>query len=172
MTKTIIHFVLLFLAMVFVQLICNRICLFNVAVPLVFIYFIIRLPLSLSTNWVITLSFLLGLTIDIFSNTLGISALACTLIGALRKPTISLFFPREDEMSNPIPSIRTLGAGNYLKYMIALTFIYCTLIFLIQAFTFYDFKLTVLRILGSTLLTSVILFGFDSLATTRREKRL
>lgn len=172
MSKTIIHFILLFIALIFIQIICNRICLFNIAVPFVFIYFIFRLPLTLSVNWVLTFSFFLGLIIDIFSNTQGMSALACTIIGGLRKPVFTIYFPREEDMPNPIPSIRTLGIANYIKYLTTLTFIYCTLIFLIQSFTFNDLGLTVLRIIGSTILSSIVLFGFDILATTNREKRL
>lgn len=163
---------LLFLLMVFLQIICNRICLFNVAVPFVFIYFILRLPLNLSVNWVMTLSFLIGLVIDIFSNSHGMFSMASVLLAALRKPIFSLFYPREDEMTIPVPSIRTLGVGNYIKYMFTLTMLFCICIYVIQLFTFSNMILTLLRILGSSILTAIILFGFDSIANTRREKRL
>lgn len=172
MNKNIISSIFLFVAMVFLQIICNRICLFNVAVPFVFIYFILRLPMTLSVNWVMTLSFIIGFVIDIFGNTYGMHSFACTLLGAMRKPIFNLFYPREDEMSNPIPSIKTLGIGNYVKYLSTLTMLYCTIIFLVQLFTFNNFGLTFLRIVCSTILTSIIIFGFDSLATTNREKRL
>ena len=172
MNKNIIISVFLFVIMVFLQIICNRICLFNIAVPFVYIYFILRLPMTLSVNWVMLLSFLIGFSVDIFSNTLGINALSCTLIGAIRKPVFSLFFPRENEMSNPIPSIHTLGIGNYIKYLFSLTTLFCIFIYLIQLFTFNNFILTFFRIIGSSILTAIILFGFDSLATTNREKRL
>lgn len=172
MTKNAVVSSILFIIMVLLQVICNRICLFNIAVPFVFIYFIFRLPMTLSANWVITLSFLIGLTIDIFSNTAGMNAMACTVIGAMRRPIFSIYFPREDEMSNPIPSIRTLGFGNYIKYMFTLTLLFCILIYIIQLFTFSNFLLTFYRIIGSSILTALIIIGFDSLATTNREKRL
>lgn len=172
MTKNVFTSALLFLLMVFLQIICNRICLFNIAVPFIYIYFIIRLPLTLSSNWVMTLSFLIGLTVDVFSNTYGMNALACTIIGAMRRPIITLFFPREDEMGVPVPSIRTLGIGNYLKYMCTLTLLFCVCIYIIQMFTFNNVLLMICRILGSTLLTAIVLFGIDSIATARREKRL
>ena len=172
MTKNTIISVILFIIMVLLQIICNRICLFNIAVPFVFIYFILRLPMTLSVNWVMTLSFLIGLVIDIFSNTAGMNAMACTILAAARKPIFSLYFPREDEMSNPVPSIRTLGFVSYLKYMTTLTAVFCVLIYGIQLFTFSNFLLTIYRILGSTLLTSILLIGFDCIVTTNREKRL
>lgn len=76
MTKSIVQFSLLFVILVLAQaIVFNNICLFNVAVPFVFIYFIISLPITLSTNWVLTLSFLAGLSVDIFANTQGMNAL-------------------------------------------------------------------------------------------------
>ncbi|MBQ4917573.1 MAG: rod shape-determining protein MreD [Muribaculaceae bacterium] len=167
MTKNAIVSAVMFLLMVFLQVVCNRICLFNIAVPFVFVYFILRLPMSLSVNWVMTLSFLIGLVVDIFSNTYGMYAMSSTIIGALRKPIFTLFYPREDEMSNPIPSINTLGVSTYIKYMFTLVLLLCVVIYFIQLFTFYNIGLTIMRIIGSSLLTAVILFGFDSIATTK-----
>lgn len=167
MTKNAIVSAVMFLLMVFLQVVCNRICLFNIAVPFVFVYFILRLPMSLSVNWVMTLSFLIGLVVDIFSNTYGMYAMSSIIIGALRKPIFTLFYPREDEMSNPIPSINTLGVSTYIKYMFTLVLLLCVVIYFIQLFTFYNIGLTIMRIIGSSLLTAVILFGFDSIATTK-----
>ena len=167
MTKYAFLSAMMFLVVIFLQVVCNRICLFNIAVPFVFIYFILRLPLSLSVNWVMTLSFLIGLVVDIFSNTYGMYAMSSTIIGGLRKPIFTLFYPREDEMSIPIPSISTLGVSTYLKYMFTLVLIFCVVIYVIQLFTFYNFGLTLMRIIGSSLLTAVILFGFDSIVTTK-----
>ena len=47
MTKTVIQFIVLFLVLVVLQLVCNKIVLFNVAMPVVFIYLILRLPVNL-----------------------------------------------------------------------------------------------------------------------------
>lgn len=172
MTKNVIHFTLLFIAMVLVQIICSKILLFDLATPLVFIYFIIRLPINLSKNWVYTLSFLLGLVVDIFNNTHGMNALACTLMSATRTHVFNAYVGRDDDISNPIPSIASLGTGVYLKYMITMVLIFCIFIFMIQSFTFSNVGLTALRALCSAALTILILFGIDSLLSTRREKRL
>lgn len=169
MAKEILKYLLLFVVLVVTQvLVFNHLCLFNVAVPLVFIYFIIKLPVNLSANWAMTVSFLLGLMVDIFSNTQGMNALACTILAAVRLPILRLYFPREDDMSNPEPSLRTLGPGVYMKYLITVTAMYCALFFLIEAFTFYNWGLMMLRIAASTLLTFIILLAFDSLSARTR----
>ncbi|MBR5685174.1 MAG: rod shape-determining protein MreD [Muribaculaceae bacterium] len=172
MTKTIIQFVVLFLALIVLQLVCNKIVLFNIAMPVVFIYLILRLPVNLHGGWVLTIAFFSGLIIDIFNNTLGMNALACTLMAAVRRPVFNLFVSRENDMNIPIPSVDSMGVGDYFKYMASLVTFYCALIFLIQAFSLHDIMLTLARITGSSALSIIIVFGLDSLVSTRREKRL
>ena len=172
MTKTVIQFVVLFLALMVLQLVCNKIVLFNVAMPVVFIYLILRLPVNLHGGWVLTIAFFTGLLLDIFTNTPGMNSLSCTIMAALRRPVFNMFVSRENDMNIPIPSVDSMGVGDYLKYMATLVSIYCTLIFLIQAFTLHNIVLTLARIAGSSVLSIIIIFGLDSLVSTRREKRL
>ena len=172
MTKTVIQFIVLFLALLVLQLVCNKIVLFNIAMPVVFIYLILRLPVNLHGGWVLTIAFFSGLIVDIFNNTPGMNALACTLMAAVRRPVFNLFVSRENDMNIPIPSVDSMGVSDYFKYMATLVTGYCALIFLIQAFSLHNFVLTLARIAGSSVLSVIIIFGLDSLVSTRREKRL
>jgi rod shape-determining protein MreD len=173
MVKTILKFVALFVTLVLAQVIIfNHVCLFNVAIPFVFLYLIVRLPISLSNNWAMTIGFVLGLTIDIFSDTLGINTIACTLIAILRHGAIRLYLPREDDLAQAEPSLRSLGTSTYLKYIFTLSLIYCITVFIIEACTFFNPMLLTMRIICSTLLTSALLVGIDSLTIQRHEKRL
>lgn len=168
MTKEILKFACIFLVLVLCQVVVfNHICLFGVAIPLVFIYFIIKLPFNLSVNWVMTVSFLMGLTIDIFSNTQGMNALACTILAVCRKPVIRLYEPRQDDMPNPEPSTKTLGLWVFVKYALTLCAIYCTLYFIIEAFAFFNLVEMLLRIAGSILLTFVIVLAFDGFTSSK-----
>ena len=172
MTRNIIHFVILFFVLVWAQAICSKICLFNVAVPIIFIYFIIRLPLSLGVNWLMTISFFIGLVIDIFNNSLGMNALSCVILAITKRPVFRLYFPREDDITDTIPSIDSLGLSVYFRFMSSLTLIYCALLFGIQAFSLMNISLTILRIAASSLLSIILILGIDSLSANHREKRL
>ena len=172
MTRNVLQFATLFIVMVIAQAICSKICLFNIAVPVIFIYFIFRLPINIGINWMMTIGFILGLTIDIFNNTQGMNALSCVILATLRRPVFRLYTPREDELSDTIPSIDSLGLGVFFRYMSTLTVIYCTLLFSIQAFSVMNFWLTIQRIVASSILSAILILGFDSLAATHREKRL
>lgn len=141
----------------------NHLCLFGVAVPLVFIYFILCLPIGLSVNWIMTWSFLIGLTIDIFSDTPGMNALSCTLAGLLRHPVLKLYLQRDDNLVDKEPSIAALGPATYIKYALTMTLLYCTMFFIIESMTFHDILLMLARIGASTLLTSLIITGLGSI---------
>ena len=109
MSKIALQFILLTIILVTAQVIVfNHISLFNVAVPMVFIYVIIRLPITLSLNWMVTIGFFLGLTVDIFSDTYGMNAMACTLLAMLRRPILRLYVPREEDLTKPEPTMMSL----------------------------------------------------------------
>lgn len=169
MVKEFIKYALMFVILVVAQVVVfNHLCLFNVAIPLVFIYFIVKLPTSLGTNWTIALSFLLGFTVDVFSNSPGMNALACTVCGAVRMPVLRLYYPREEDMAAPEPSPRTLGPAPFMKYAATLTALYCLLFFFIEAFAFYNWGLMLARAAASALLTFIIIMAIESVTAVRR----
>lgn len=153
-------------------LVFNHVCLFGCAVPFVFIYLLVKMPLSMSKDWMFTLAFLTGFVIDVFSDTPGMNALACTLGMALRRPVLRLYVPHDDELANPYPGIKTLGLFTFAKYTFTMSLVYCSLIFFIESFSINNLSLTLLRIAASTLLTTLLLIGIDSLTMQKSEKRL
>lgn len=171
MAKTTIQFTILFVILVLVQVIFSKIMLFNVATPIIFIYLLLRLPIGTPLNAVFTIAFFSGLTIDIFNDTQGMNALACLLIAAIRIKVFYAFVNHDDDTSSILPSCKSIGTSSFLKYAGTLIFVYCFLLFFIQAFTFLNFPLTIARIFCSFALSLLLIFGIDSLVNTRREKR-
>lgn len=169
MTKEVLKYLLMFVILVVAQaVVFNHLYLWNVAIPLVFIYFILKLPVTLAQGWVITLSFLLGMSVDMFSNTPGMNSLACTLLSVMRMPVLHLYYPRDEDMAFPEPGIRTLGAAVFMKYVFTLTFIYCLMFFAIEAFTFSNWLLMLARTAASSVLTFIIIVAIDSFFSKRR----
>ncbi|MBT6835150.1 MAG: rod shape-determining protein MreD, partial [Bacteroidetes bacterium] len=89
----IVHFLFLVVLQVFVL---NNIHLFEIVHPYIYIYFILLLPVSIPKTSLIILAFLLGLVIDVFSNTYGIHAAASTLVGFLRPLLVGQFVSDSD----------------------------------------------------------------------------
>ena len=164
MTHKLIRYILLFFVCILLQvLIFNRIALFNIAFPVVFIYFIIRLPIDLKLSYTFTLAFLLGIIVDIFSDTPGVNALACTLIAAIRTPIFYAYMAKDDNTVRMTPGISTMGIIDYSKYLLTFVVIYCVLAFTIEYFSFADVKGIVIMSSASAALTFVLLLATDSL---------
>ncbi len=171
--NSVIRYFFLFVGLVLLQVVVgNNIHLFGIAIPFFYIYFIIRLPLLLSTNWVLTLSFLMGITIDFFCNTPGMNALACTIMGSLRKTIVSLYTPRSEDYIDEIPSIKAFGSSMYIRFLLTFVLFFCTVLFLIESLSLFNLGQLLIRIIASTILTFLLLLGMDSLTGSRREKRL
>lgn len=167
--KEMAQYIALFLAMIIVQvLICNHIAIFNVAIPLIFIYFIIRLPIDISTNLLLSLSFFLGFTVDLFSDTMGVNSLCCTLLAIVKKPLLYAYVPRDDRTKSVVPSISTLGVAPYSKFLLTFVAIYCLLTFSIEYFKFADVKDILIMSAASAIVTFAMLLGFDSLMISRK----
>lgn len=164
MDKSVITNIAILICLVLVQvLVCNNIMLFNVAMAFVFIYVIIRLPMDLSVNWLLTWAFLSGLSVDIFADTPGVNSLACTLLAMLKKPMLYAYIPRDDRTKNIAPSLSSLGFAVYGKYLFSMVTVYCLLAFSIEYFSFADVKEIVIMSVASAILTFLILLGIDSL---------
>ena len=154
---------LFIVCILFQALVFNQLVLFNVAVPIVFIYFIIRLPINIKLSYLFILSFFLGLIVDLFSDTPGVNALSCTLISSIRKPIFYAYMSKDDITSRIIPGISTMGILEYCKYLLTFIVIYCILVFTIEYFSFADVKKIVILSAASSLFTFVILLGADCL---------
>lgn len=154
----------MFLALVLVQaLLMNHIVIFNCAVCFIFIYFIIRLPINISSNLQLTLGFLIGLAVDILSDTPGLNALSCTLLASLKKPVFFAYEQHDDQNRNVSPSIGTMGLLNFSKYLLSMAAIYNLIVFFVEFMNFADPVAILINAGTSTLFTFFVLLAVDSL---------
>lgn len=170
--NTAIKFVIIAILLILAQaVVFNNLVLFNTAMPFVFIYIIIALPVTLNTNWALTIGFVTGLAIDAFSDTYGMNALACTLLAFVRKPVFHLYVPRDEDLASQPITARALGAGPYMKYLLTMVVIYCIMILVIEAFSFGNLLQMIVRIVASAAYTFVLIFALDSLVLTRQHAK-
>lgn len=169
MDRNIVLDIVIAICLIVVQvLICNHIMLFNIAMAFVFIYIIVNLPMDLSINWLLTIAFVSGLIVDLFSDTPGVNSLSCVLLAMLKRPCLFAYIPRDDRTKNITPSLSSLGFSVYGKYLFTMSLIYCLLAFSIEYFNFADVKEIIIMSAASSLFTFLILLGVDSLIVTRR----
>jgi rod shape-determining protein MreD len=162
---TIIQNIIRFLLLVLFQvLVLNNIEFLGFINPYLYILFILSLPVQTPRWFALLLAFVLGLTIDTFSNTMGMHAFASVLICFLRNGIIKLFISIE-EGNNPTPSLHTFGISAYIKYVVLMVFIHHTTLFYLEAFTLAHFWIITSKIVLSSLLTILLILGIQSINT-------
>ncbi len=150
----------LFIFLVLIQVwVLNNVHLLGVITPLLYVYFILKLSSGINRSWVVILSFLLGLTIDIFDNTPGLNALATTVAGFLRYYVLNLFSSREED--SYLPSARNLGLSPFMRYASVVVVIHHIILFTVESFSFYSPLMLVLKIAGSSLFTLLLILAFE-----------
>jgi len=158
-----VRLIILFVLLVFLQVwLFNNIHLFGVATPLLYSYFLIKLPISANRNTVILLSALIGFIIDIFGGVLGLNMMAMVITGFLRYYLLRLFAPR-DVFDDYIPSFSTFGKFMFLRYAGVVVIIHIFLIFSIESFSLFNPVFLLFSITSSSILTFLLIFVFESL---------
>ena len=156
-----LEYVLYFIILVLIQiLILNNIQIGGLINPYLYILFILILPTHINSYILMLLGFTLGMTIDIFSNTLGIHTASTVLVCYLRPHLLSLFCSQED-LDKPIPNLRNLGR-HFIPYMLSMVFIHNLALFSLEAFSFIYIWLILAKSVVSTLVTSLLILGIQS----------
>ncbi|MDT3388905.1 MAG: rod shape-determining protein MreD, partial [Bacteroidota bacterium] len=140
--------------------------LFGYATPLLYVYFIISFNRNYPKSGILVWSFLLGLSVDVFSNTPGVATGAMTMVALLQPYVLELFIQRDSD-EDLQPAIFSLGFSRYLYYSTLLTLIYCLLFFTLETFNFFNWKQWALSVGGSTLLSVILILVVDNLRKNR-----
>ena len=126
---------------------------YKLSTPFLYILFILLLPFGIP-NWLLFfLAFMTGLTVDVFYDTLGLNAAACTILAFVRIVFISLTVQRDGFDNEPEPSLGIMGLRWFIFYAIILTFFHHLVLFTFETFRFSEFGYTLLRVVLSSLFT-------------------
>ncbi|MDP2424485.1 MAG: rod shape-determining protein MreD [Bacteroidales bacterium] len=152
--RLVIRFVVLVLLQV---LVLNHVRLGGYMNPYLYVLFVLLLPFSISGWALLMLSFFLGFTVDVFSNTGGIHAAATVLMALFRPNLVKLYYSKEDFEPNASPSLKYMGFQYFLGYSLVLVSIHHLALFSLEVFRFSEFGFTFLRALLSIALTLLII---------------
>jgi len=158
--QNIIRFILLVL---FQVLVLSNIQFLGYINPYLYILIILALPVQMPRWLTLILAFGLGLIIDTFTNTMGMHAFATVLVAFLRNGIIKLFTSIE-EGNNPTPSFYSFGVSAYVKYVVVLVLIHHSTLLMLEAFSFVNFGITLIKIILSTAVTVLMILGIQSLS--------
>ena len=124
--------------------------------PFMDVLFILLLPFD-TPYWILLSSaFILGLSIDIFSDTFGLHAAATVFMAYLRPYVLFAIAPRDKYEPGTYPRLYYYGFNWFLKYSTILIFAHHLFLFYIEIFRFSGFFATFLRV-GLSSVFSILL---------------
>jgi len=126
---------------------------------MIFIYplFIILLPINIPRPLLLLLAFILGISIDIFYDSLGVHAATTVFLAFVRMYVLRLLEPNQGYKTDGSPSAHNLGLLWFISYASLMMFVHLFVYFSIDAFSF----VFILDIIIKTILSfifSIILF--------------
>ncbi|GDX52623.1 rod shape-determining protein MreD [Bacteroidota bacterium] len=148
-----------FVVLVLIQvLILNNLLLPGVFNPYIYPLFLLLLPIRMPIWLLLLVGFVAGLTIDLFSNTMGMHAAASVLLCFMRPQVLKLIEPSGGYEQTDKPSLSHMGFRWFATYASILVVIHHLFFFFIETLEFGQFGFMLLKILLSTSLSLLIIF--------------
>lgn len=171
MNKFIIN-TLRFLILVFIQIfLLKNMVIYNLNVPYLYVLFILLLPFE-TPNWLLFfLAFLIGITIDVFNDTLGLHATACSILALVRILFISITVQKDNYDSDPEPSLSIMGFRWFFFYALILTLIHHFFLLNFEVFKFSEIPSTLSRVLLSSIFTVILIFVSELLFYRKKQRK-
>ena len=158
MIRLLLKNIILFFFVIFMQIFAfNKIQLSGFINPYFYIIFILLLPFE-TPGWVLLFSsFGLGLSMDLFSQSLGMNACACAFMAFIRPAVLKAFAPRDGYEPGTLPRIHYYGFTWFVKYAIILIVAHHFVLFYVEMFRFSDFFYTLFRVILSSSFTCLLI---------------
>jgi rod shape-determining protein MreD len=150
----IIRFVILVMLQV---LVLNNIQFGGFVNPFLYVLVLMLLPFNINKTIVLIIAFITGLTIDIFTGTLGLHASACVFLGFFRPKVLDLIQPREGYEFGKTPSISDMGLVWFLTYTSIVVVLHHLWLFLVENWSFSELHYTLFRMICSSVMTIVLI---------------
>lgn len=138
-------------------LVLNNIRLGGFINPYIYILFIMLLPFETPGWMLLLLGFFTGLTMDAFSGTLGMHSSSTLLIAFIRPFVLSNISTRATTDKKGAPTLSMNDLGWFVKYTLIMVVVHHFVLFYIETFTFTHFFATLLRVVLSSILTSIFI---------------
>lgn len=134
----------------------------------IYILAVYILPYRLRNATILLFGFFLGLFVDLANNTMGIHAAATTLLAYIR-PHLLMLTSNREQIDDVQGKQKISNFAWFFKYVIVSTTVFNIVLFITEAFSFQNFGITLIRIIGSTFASTffILLYYFIILKKKR-----
>lgn len=169
--ETIIKIVAFFSYVLLQALLFNKMVLWGKGFAFVYVGYLLTFPFELGIIPAMLIGFVTGVSVDVFSNTLGIHASASVLLMYLRPYFLNILTPHGGYPMGGSPRPSSMGFTWFSTYSIILIFIHHFFLFFVEAGGFQLFFLTLQKIILSTLFTYSVVIIIQYLFAKKVDSR-
>ncbi len=149
----IIKLVTFFSYILFQVLLFNKMVFLGKGFAFIYVGFLLSFQFELGIIIAMLIGFATGVTVDVFSNTLGVHASASVLLMYLRPMLFKVFTPHGGYPLGARPTPAFMGFSWFSTYALILIFLHHSWLFIVEAGGFHLFLFTIQKIILSTFFT-------------------
>lgn len=125
----------------------------------IFIYplFILLLPVRTPDFLVVIIGFVLGLSVDMFYDSVGVHASACVFSAYFRSFLLKWLAPREGYKTDISPSKKDMGLGFFISFCGIFLFAHLLFYYSMELFSFYYFIEIWLKTISSFIFSTIFI---------------
>lgn len=164
----ILQIVLFFVYLILQVVLLKNLVLFNTSFCFLYVAFILLLPVEMGNLLLMLIAFLLGISVDIFYNSLGLHTMALVLLAYLRNHWLATITPQGGYDIGTPPTLSANGLQWFLIYTLPLVFVHHLVLFFVEASGFTMFWHTMLKVISSLLFTMTVMLLLQYLSLDRR----
>lgn len=166
------YYILLFVVTALLQIFFfNNLSLWACFAPMVYMAFVMMLPLNASSIVVLMAGLAMGVTMDWTMGTAGLNTIATLAAAYLRRPVLNLTLGAEVVRDGGLPTMARMGQHQFLQYLIIMTVLHGVVFFGFEAFTTAYFWYQFLRFVVSTIFSILFVWLIIILFTPKHSAR-
>ncbi|MCX2738341.1 hypothetical protein [Pontibacter anaerobius] len=166
------HIFQFFLFVALQVLLMDNLVLYSMGFCFIYVAFLLYLPLTINRVWLLFLGFIVGFTVDVFYDTMGIHAAASVLLAFLRPHVLNLLTPRDGYDSSDAVNIHVMGTRWFLTYAFTLILLHHAAVFFLETINFQTALYTLAKTLFSTLFTGIVVVIIQLLFFSPKRERI
>ena len=139
--------------------------------PFVYVLFILLLPFEIPGWLILLLAFFTGITLDIFTDDIGIHAFSLVLTAFSRPIILGVLSSREGYKKRSLPNMQDNGFVWFLKYAFFAILIHNFSYYFVETFQLKYFFVTLLKVILNTIFTTIIIILIQSFASSSSRRK-
>lgn len=153
-------------------LILNRIDITPYTNAYIYVLFILMLPVNINRVVLLILAMIIGVIVDLFSNTPGMHSTACLVIAFIRPGFLNILVPRENFDSTIKLSWNGMGSAKFMVYAALMITVHHLILLSVESYLTLNIFSLLLRVITCSISTLLLVVLSQFLTSSKRGEKV